>query len=311
MSVTRSQLLGGPCYAAYNSKNIQFVGDVPVEAPPVWDDVESALYGKIDKIYRDLIVKAKGAPRYYDTAALSTLFPYIAGVPGTVYPGSTDVPCALNSNNGDTISLTSAIVGKMPNFELGVGAPVLSEMEFWGVIGNSADPSSSTAYFSKSTGNAYSNPAVPGTAYIGNQEFTAAWGSVAGFTSFQAQDKWSVSHELDLQPVVIQGRTRAFRLVSYRAMAKCKPLGPTMAQIDAALYAQGSGAAGGYRGGTNGANLVISGSSNMTITVGNAFMVSEGFVFGSKPLRYGEVGWVSSLNIAGGGTPSQAALTLA
>ena len=42
-----------------------------------------------------------------------------------------------------------------------------------------------------------------------------------------------------------------------------------MAQIDAALYAQGTGAAGGYRGSTNGANLVISGSSNMTITIGN------------------------------------------
>ena len=110
--------------------------------------------------------------------------------------------------------------------------------------------------------------------------------------------------------MVIQGRTRAFRLVSYRAMAKCKPLGPAMAQINAALYAQGSGAAGGYRGGTNGANLVISGSSNMTLTIGNAFMVSKGFVFGSKPLRYGEVGWVSSLNIGTGGTPGTAALGL-
>jgi hypothetical protein len=311
MSVTRSTLVGGPCYAAFNSQNIQFVGDVPVDAPVAWEDVETALYGRIDKIYRDLIVKAKGAPRYYDTAALSTLFPYIAGVPGTVYPSSTDVPCALNSTNGDIVSLTSAIVGKMPDFVLGVGPPVLGEMEFWGVIGNSADPSSSTAYFSKSTGNSYSNPAVADTAVIGNQEFTAAWGSVSGLSSFQAQDKWSVSHELELEPVIIQGRTRAFRLVSYRAMAKCKPLGPTMAQIDAALHAQGSGAAGGYRGSTNGANLVITGSSNMTITLGNAFMVGEGFVFGSKPLRNGEVGWVSSLNTSSGGSPATPALALA
>jgi hypothetical protein len=311
MSVTRSTLVGGPCYAAFNSQNIQFAGDVPVDAPVAWEDVETALYGRIDKIYRDLIVKAKGAPRYYDTAALSTLFPYIAGVPGTVYPGSSDVPCALNSTNGDIVSLTSAIVGKMPDFVLGVGPPLLGEMEFWGVIGNSADPSSSTAYFSKSTGNSYSNPAVADTAVIGNQEFTATWGSVSGLSSFQAQDKWSVSHELELEPVIIQGRTRAFRLVSYRAMAKCKPLGPTMAQIDAALHAQGSGAAGGYRGSTNGANLVISGSSNMTITLGNAFMVGEGFVFGSKPLRNGEVGWVSSLNTSGGGSPATPALALA
>jgi hypothetical protein len=94
-------------------------------------------------------------------------------------------------------------------------------------------------------------------------------------------------------------------------MAKCKPLGPTMAQIDAALGAQGSGAAGGNRGSANGANLVISGTSNMTVTVGNAFMVGEGFVFGSKPLRYGEVGWVSSLSVESGGAPNTPALALA
>src|SRR5580698_2856195 len=119
MSVTRSTLLGGPCYAAFNGKNIQFVGDVSVEAPVVWDDVESALYGKIDKIYRDLVVKAKGTPRYYDTAALATMFPYLSAAPGTVFPGTSDVACAFNSNNGDTVSLTSAIIGKMPDFMLG------------------------------------------------------------------------------------------------------------------------------------------------------------------------------------------------
>jgi hypothetical protein len=311
MSVTRSTLLGGPCYAAFNGKNIQFVGDVSVEAPVVWDDVETALYGKIDKIYRDLVVKAKGTPRYYDTAGLATMFPYLSATSGTVFPGAGDVGCAFNSNNGDTVSLTSAIIGRMPDFMLGVGPPILGDMEILGVIGNGADVSSATAYLSKTTGGSYSNPAVPGTAYLGNQEFTASWGSVPGFASFQAQARWSVSHELDLEPVVIQGRTRAFRLVSYRAMAKCKPLGPTMAQIDAALGAQGTGVAGGNRGSTNSANLVISGSSNMTVTIGNAFMVSEGFVFGSKPLRYGEVGWVSSLSIGSGGAPGTAALTLA
>ncbi|HEX3717843.1 MAG TPA: hypothetical protein VH595_07730 [Verrucomicrobiae bacterium] len=311
MSVTRSTLTGGPAYAVFNSKNIQFTGDSRVDAPMVWEDIDTALYGKIDKIARDLVVKAKGRPRFYDTAALSTMFPYLAGVSGTLYPGSSDVSCAWNSNNGDTITITSAIVGKMPELELSVNGPVLGEMEIWGVIGNGMDPSNSTAYFSKSTGNSFSNPAVPGTAVIGNQEFTASWGSIGGFTSFQAQEKWTISHELELQPVEIQGRTRALRFVSYRAMAKCKPLGPTMAQIDAALYAQGSGAAGGYRLSTNAANLVISGSNSMTITVGNAGMVTEGFVFGGKALRQGELGWVSSLNVAGGGIPGQAALTLA
>ncbi len=83
-----------------------------------------------------------------------------------------------------------------------------------------------------------------------------------------------------------------------------------MAQIDAALYAQGSGAAGGYRGSINGANLAISGSSNITFSMGNALLVWEGFVYGIKRFGYGVVGWVSSLSIGAGGVPGQAALTL-
>src|SRR5580658_1938805 len=311
MSVTRSQLTGGPAYANFNSQNIQFAEDSTVETALVTDVISASLYGEVDEIYKDLIVKAVGRPLFYDTAALATMYPYLAGVIGAVYPGSTDKTCAWNSNNGDVITLASALIGKMPDLELGVDGPVLGRMEIWGVIGNGDSAGTANSYYSLQTGQSYSNPAVPGTAVLGRQEFTAAWGSVGGFTSFQAQDKWTISHELKLEPVVIQGRTRAFRLASYRVMAKCKPLGPTMSQIDAALYAQGSGAAGGARLSANAANLVLSGSSSMTVTLGNAALKTAGYVFGGKPLRVGELGWVSTLNINSGGTPSQAALTLA
>ncbi len=311
MSVTRSQLAGGPAYAAFNGQNIQFAEDSTVETALVTDVVATSLYGDVDEIYRDMVVKAQGRPLFYDTAALATMFPYVSATVGTSFPGSSDVACAWNSNNGDVVALTSALVGKMPDLELGVEGPVLGRMEIWGVIANGQNASSANSYYTLQTGQSFSNPAVPGTAVLGRQEFTAAWGSIAGFTSFQAQDKWTISHELKLEPVTIQGRTRAFKLASCRVMAKCKPLGPTAAQIDAALYAQGTGAAGGYRLSTNSANLVISGSSSITITLGNAALKSAGYVFGGRPLRVGELGWVSTLNIASGGVPSRAALTLA
>jgi hypothetical protein len=311
MSVTRSQLTGGPAYASFNSQNIQFAEDSTVETALVTDVISASLYGDIDEIYKDLIVKAVGRPLFYDTAALTTIFPYIASVIGTVFPGSTDKTCTWNSNNGDVITLTSALIGKMPDLELGVDGPVLGRMEIWGVIGNGDNAGTANSYYTMQTGQSYSNPTVPNTAVLGRQEFTGAWGSVTGFTSFQAQDKWTISHELKLEPVAIQGRTRAFKLASYRVMAKCKPLGPTMSQIDAALYAQGTGAAGGARLSANAANLVITGSSSMTVILGNAALKTAGYVFGGKPLRVGELGWVSTLNISNGGIPSQAALTLA
>jgi len=308
--VTRSQITGGPAYAAYNSKNIAFAEDSTVETALVTDVISTSLYGDMDEIYRDMVVKASGRPLFYDTAALTTLFPYLAGVIGTNYPGASDVACAWNSNNGDVLTLTSALIGKMPDLELGVEGPVLGRMEIWGVIGNGETAGAANSYYTLQTGQSYSNPAVPGTAVLDRQEFTAAWGSVTGFTSFQAQDKWTISHELKLEPIIIQGRTRAFRVTSYRVMAKCKPLGPTMAQISTALYAQGTGAAGGYRLSTNAASLIITGSSSMTITIAGAALKSAGYVFGGKPLRLGELGWVSTLNIGAGSTPT-APLTLA
>jgi hypothetical protein len=311
MSVTRSTLTGGPAYAAFNSKNIQFAEDSRVETDLVTSVIRTSLYGDVDEIEEDMIVKATGRPLFYDTANPSTLFPYLAAVVGTTYPGGSDKACAWTSNNGDTVTLTSALVGKMPELELGVDGPVLGRMEIWGVIANGEDASAAGSYYSLATAQSYSNPAVPGTAVLGRQEFTAVWGSVGGFTSFQAQEKWTISHELKLEPIVVQGRTRAFRLVSYRTMAKCKPLGPTMAQIDAALYAQGSGAAGGYRLSTNAANLVITGSGSMSVTVGNAALKTAGYVFGGKALRQGELGWVSTLGIGSGGEPSTPALALA
>jgi hypothetical protein len=311
MSVTRSQLTGGPGYASINSKNIQFAEDSTVETAMVTDVVSAALYGDIDEVYKDMIVKASGRPLFYDTAQLTTMFPYLAGVIGTVYPGASDVPCTWNSNNGDVITITSALIGKMPDFELGVDGPVLGPMEIWGVVGNSDNAATANSYYTLQTAQSYSNPAVPGTAVLGRQEFTAVWGSIAGFTSFQAQEKWTISHELKLEPVVIQGRTRAFKLASYRCMAKCKPLGPTMAQIDAALNAQGSGAITGMRLSTNAATLTITGSNSMTVTLGGAALKSAGYVFGGKPLRVGELGWVSTLGISAGGSPSVPALALA
>jgi hypothetical protein len=310
MSVTRSQLTGGPAYAAFNSKNIAFANDSTVETALVTDVVETSLYGSIDEIYKDMIVKAGGTPLFYDTANLSTMFPYIAAAIGTVFPGLADKTAVWNSNNGDIITIASALVGKMPDLELGVDGPILGPMELWGIIANGEDPSTANTYYTLGTGS-YANPAVPGTAVLGRQEFTAAWGTISGFTDFQAQDKWTISHELKLEPILVQGRTRAFRLLSYRCMARCKPVGPTMANIDAALFAQGSGAAGGMRLSANSASLVITGSSSMTVTIGNAALKTAGYVFGGKPLRVGELGWVSTLNIAAGGVPATPALALA
>jgi hypothetical protein len=110
--------------------------------------------------------------------------------------------------------------------------------------------------------------------------------------------------------VKIQGRTVDMKITSYRAMAKCMPAEPTMAQIDAALGVQGQMKHGALlSSNTATADLVITGQVSVSVTVKNAALKTAGFVFGGKPLRNGEVGFVSTINVSTG--TATAALVLA
>jgi hypothetical protein len=313
MSVTVANLSGGAAFAVLNGKNIQFESDCALEMAPATAVLSSALYGKFDEIPTDLVIKFTGTPRYYDTAAISTVFPYTGAFPavGTFYGGG-NAAATINSINGDQVVLNNAMVGKMPDLILGVEKVILGPMEIWGLIQSGLDPTNTAAYYTYTpagTTYAFSYPTVPTTALIGQQEYKGAFSSVSGMTSVQAQETWTISHELEWAPVMIQGRTRAFRLLSYRALAKCKPADATMAAILTAFNLQGANATAGTRlsqlakaanGGASFPSLAITGVSNITVTLGNAALKTAGFAFGSKPLRQGEIGFVTTGDLTSG-----------
>jgi hypothetical protein len=252
-------------------------------------------------------VKGTGTPLTYDN--LAVLWPYLQPTIGGRIFGNADVPFAWLGNNGDLITVRAGAITKMPDMVLGVDKPAIGAFEICGVVGNGMDPETANSYFTIATGQSNAQPAFA-ESKIPRQRYMAAWGTQAGFSSFQAQEAWTISHELKLAPVKIQGRTVDMKITSYRAMAKCMPGEPTMAQIDAALGAQGGLKHGGRAGSSaSKADLVITGQNTVSVTVKNAVMKTEGFVFGGKPLRNGEVGWVSTIDVSSG--TGTAALVLA
>jgi hypothetical protein len=297
MSISRALLAGGPAYVSFNGANVPLGEDSRLEITPVNSMVSGALYGEMDEVYTDLVVRGTGTPLTYEN--LTVLWPYLQPVIGQRIFGNTDTPFAWLSNNGDLITVRAGAVTRMPDLILSVDSPAIGAMEFSGVVGNGMDPSAGNSYYTIQTGQGFSAPAVA-AGKIPRQAYTAAWGSFSGFTSFQAQDGWRVTHELKLAPVKIQGRTVDMKIVSYRAMAKCMPAEATMANIDAALLAQGSAAAHGARLSGLSADLVITGATSVSVTVKNAALKTAGFVFGGKPLRNGEVGCVSTINVSTG-----------
>jgi hypothetical protein len=296
MSITRQTLARGPAYAAFNGQSFLFSADSKIEIIPTTQDVRAALYGKIDETISDTVVRCSGTPLTW--TSLGTLFPYLAPTVGqrlfgSVSNQSVDLPLTWNANNGDVITVTNAAVTRMPDLHLGVEKDILGPMEFTGLVGNGEDPESPNSYYAIATGQSFTAPALDVTK-LTRQRYTAAWGSFAGFGSFQAQDTWTISHELETSPVKIQGRSIDMVITSYRCMAKCKPAEPTMTNIDAALLIQGTGAKHGRRLSSNSADLVVTGQNLVSITLKNAALKTAGFVFGGKPLRNGELGWVST-----------------
>jgi hypothetical protein len=291
MGITRSTLTRGPAYAGFNSTTFHFSDDSKVEISPTWQIARAALIGIVDETVSDLAIRCTGTPLTW--TSLSTLFPYLTPTVGQRLYGDTDKPLTWAANNGDVFTIASAAVTKMPDLTLGGEKDIIGPVEFTGLIANGDDPENANSYYTIATGQSFSAPALD-TTKLTRQRYTAAWGSFTGFTSFQAQDTWTISHELELNPVKIQGRTVDMTVGSYRCMAKCMPAEPTMANIDAALLIQGTGAKQGRRLSANSADLVITGQNTVSITLKNAGLKTAGFVFGGKPLRNGELGWVSN-----------------
>jgi len=306
MPFTVPASFGGPCFAKIGALNIQFEDDCKLEMVPVVSVLSSALYGKYDEIPYDMLLKFSGTPRYYDATTsnyLSTLFPYISGIATGAPFGGGNATCQINSNNGDQFIINNYLIGKMPGLRLGIDKGIMGGMEIWGCIQSGMDRNNAAAYYTfNPSGGAYTYaaPAVPTTSIVGQQDFTATLGAVAGLSSFQAQEAWDIDHELELAPVVIQGKTVAFRFQSYRALAKCKPADATFANILAAFGQQGTNATYGaltslLAGAGAAVSLALTGSSGTPVaTLGNAGLKSAGAAWGGKPLRQGEIAFISS-----------------
>jgi len=96
----------------FNGANIPLGEDSRLEIAPVNSVVSAALYGDIDEVYTDLIVKGTGTPLTYDN--LAVLWPYLQPVIGGRIFGNADAPLQWVSNNGDVITVRAGAVTRLP-----------------------------------------------------------------------------------------------------------------------------------------------------------------------------------------------------
>lgn len=303
MSVTRSTLVSGPAKILKSTVTMFTEDDFRIEPRFSLQPVSSSMHGAVDSTLDDLVYEMTFTPVGV-WAYISALFPYIgSGSAGTESPRGyriftdSDVPTVVTGRDGAVFTLQASAITKMPDLFLGPTKSLFGPATITAVVKNGANPEDADAFMAVSS-TSYSDATFDPTA-IKRQRYAAAWSGVTGFTSFQAQDFWTVQSELQLAPVRVQGYTRDMRIDSLRVMAKCIPVGPTAAQIEAALKAQGSGAVEGRRNSLGAADLAITGSG-ISVTVKNAALRQAGYVFGGVPIRNGELGWESTIAFSAG-----------
>lgn len=305
MSISRALLLGGPAKVTFNSGTFHSREDIKPRFKRNWKEVNTSVFGVIDKSDTDRTIEVPvrlwGA---YEN--LSTLFPtsYLAPTYiGTRVNGTSDLPLVIASTNTDIYTFPNAIISRLANLHLGVDSPVYSADVIWtACIKNSANPEDAGAYVVLSSG-AYSDGTFAKTNYK-QQRYSAVWGSVTGFTSFQARDGWDLEWDLNLQPEVINAvGTVGYILTGLVCRAKCIPVEATGAQLDTA--SKFSGAVLGRLLGDQASDLTITGSG-VSIVLKNAGIVDHGFAFGAVPLRNGEVTWETTVGFSAGAAAARA-----
>ncbi len=131
------------------------------------------------------------------------------------------------------------------------------------------------------------------------EPWIGAWGATTGYTAIEAEDKWTISFNVEHSRPKIGKLTRAMVLESVEIMAKVRPVGPTHTQIDS-----GTGINAGRTLGSRfltGTDLVLTSASGKTITLKNADVKGAGYEFGSsEKLGTGEIGFVVSMTLTTG-----------
>lgn len=302
MALDRSILTRGPAIVSYGGETFYTNADILSRFGPVWNPVNTSMYGQVDKFIKDRVYKLP-LRLWGAWENLSMLFPSYAMNPqaGASVFGTTATPLVILARNGDQITYHNAQITRLANLHLGVDADLFAaDLEFTCIIGNSSgttlhNPEDASAYYTVATGQTYTDNAFAKTNYK-RVRFTGAWGSIAGFTSVIPQKGFQVSWDLDVRPLTCDGLGTVDFTVGENVLqgtCKCIPIQPTMAQLEAQVAAQGV-PLGTLLSNTS-ADLTLTGNGGSPAVVLKGAAISEhGYTFGIEPLRQGEITWTTT-----------------
>src|SRR4051812_24029524 len=115
MSVARSALVRGGGIATWNSITMFTRSDIVARMAPTFAAVSTSMYGEIDKVKTDLLIKCP-LTLWGAWENLSVLFPAALMNPtvgASLYGTGSDLPLVVTARNGDQFTLVNAQITKL------------------------------------------------------------------------------------------------------------------------------------------------------------------------------------------------------
>lgn len=297
MSITRSSVLKGPGYFVRDSVTFHTNGIIAATPNLTRFDIATSRSGKVDERTDDVTWPVTFTPTgELSEALLGALYPagYLNPTIGaSIFPSSdkTLAITGITHTTGNVFTLKATALTKMPVLNLSAARTLFGEAEFTGIRQDNTPWSTDGSIGALSD---QGSPAATDSdpANIPTEPADAAWGSI--ITSFETEAGWTVEPTLTLTPVKTDREgTIDMTIADVGFLAKCRPMGTTMAQVLNNMSLQGTSMARGVSTRTRSADLTLT-TTAITCVLKNAALVTAGFRWGATELRQGEIGFVTS-----------------
>ena len=319
---TTENIYAGPAKVFYNALGLFPEGEngaVSLNSRHTKLDRSTGMHGRVTSQALGNIDEINLTP-FDNWGLLGTLFPSYLGVSvgatagalviGTRPHGAlaADKASKIWTPDGRLYTVARTAVTKHPEIHLAAGKPLFGPITLTGILASGKKMGEAGAFHTLATAQADPGGAFALTDFVAGA-WTGVWGAVAGFGGdgasdpVEAEDEWVIVPDIKYSPLPVQTQVRAYKLDSAAFMAKCRPYGPTQAQIEAAVGLNSSRILGSQFA-NPGYDLVLTGPTvgggAKTATLKNADVYGEGFEFGGTKLGNGEIGFVQSTSFTAG-----------
>lgn len=301
--ISRVTPIRGPGRVVFNSASFFSKDDFSVAINTKTFDLRTSAHGITDTRDEDQELKLSFAPDgRLNSTIISALWPYASSAPGDKLMSATDVPLYIHTAESHLHTVLAAAVWKMPDIILSATETQIGQIEFIGLRANGEEyATDSKVYIAATSGGTFTDTNFA-TSGIVTQAYTSVFGAVTGLTSFESENGFQVSFDLQWEPEKIDSAgILNYRFKDLVVRCRCIPVGPTADDILDAIRVQGTGAGRGKSRSNIAADLTITGADTTTIITLKKMTLNQGqFAFGPTPLRTGEVEFVSTRYFSSG-----------